>query len=511
MTLRFPKALIALLLFPGSVSTAQPQVPDAVAPALTRAQVQKDVALAIAVLREVHPELYRYRSKGQVDAALVAADDRARDPAGVFLGLLQAVSSIRDHHIMIEPGSLAARQIPDRIYLPFAIRFVEARLYVVRPNQVAPGALSPSGRADPEAPLGLRPGDEIVSIDGKKSSQILRRLASLVSSDGETSGYQVAALNSSPNYPAGSAFYAYLPYVFPDITRDGSVVLTIKRRGARAQQRVAVDLIDREAWLARVGTPLGRPIAIDKVWALDFEDDVAVLRAGSFLIQGKAAEASVRNVLQTTLLQLNQRKPRRLVIDIRNNGGGQDTGIDLLRGFAKSAFTYQQPSIFNRLSLSQELKPYVRTYQGPVPDLPEADFTRLADGRWAADPRTTPRSHTLQEPFPGAYTGDVVILVDGGVGSAGTMFAAKAQSLGRARIIGEPTGGSRLGPTAGTVLFVTLPNSGVVLTVPVIRQVMNAPLPGPDGGVVPDELVRTTIDDVLAGRDRAMEVALRQR
>lgn len=499
----------ALLLALAPSASAQAQLPNSKPVPLNAQQVREDLALAKAMLQEVHPELYRYRSKARVDAALDAAGRNARNGDELFLGLLAAVSSIQDHHTWVEPSEASVEGLAAaRIYLPFAIRFLDGRLYVVRPEQVAPGALPPSGQRDPETASGLRPGDEIVAIDRISAQNMLRRLLPLVASDGDTVGYRLAALNGSPNYPAGSAFYAYWPYAFPKAAGDGVVELKIRPAGGGAQRSVTVPLIDRPAWLSRVGASLGRPVAIDKLWSLRFEDDVAILRAGSFLIWGAEAQAAVGKVLFGALAELQERKPRRLVIDLRNNGGGQDTGIELLRGFATQPFTYQTASIFNRLKLSPALTPHLRTYQGPVADLPETGFTRREDGRWEADAAGTPRSHSQQEPFPGAYTGDVVVLVDGGNASAATMFAAKAQSLGRARIIGEPTGGSRLGPSAGTVLFGTLPHSGVRLTIPVIRITMHEPLRGPDRGVQPDVVIRTTIADVVAGRDAAMAVAL---
>lgn len=491
-----------------AVAPGQAVTPGQVA--LTPVQVREDVGIAAAALREIHPELYRYKTEEQVDAALKAAVTNVRDSSDLFLSLLRAVSSIQDHHTWVEPRDAGAEQAEAmRAYLPFAVRFIDGRLHVVRPDQVAVGALPPAdGPPNPEAALGLQPGDEIVAIDGVKAAAMLRRLLPLVASDGDTDGYRVAALNGSPNYPAGSAFYAYWPYAYPEMVRDGTARLRVRSRDGGRERAVTVPLVDRATWFRRVGSPLGRPVSVEKTWGFRFEGDVAILRAGTFLVRGAEADGQLRMLLGHTLGELNRRKPRRLVIDLRGNGGGQDIGIDLLRGFARQPFTFQQASIFNRLSLSPALKRHVRTYEGPVPDLPEAGFSRRADGRWRADPAGTPRSHAPQTPLPGAFAGDVTILVDGGVASAATMFAAKAQSLGRARIIGEPTGGSRLGPSAGLVLFATLPNSGVRLTIPVIRSVMDAPRPGPDGGVVPDRIVRTTLDDVVAGRDPVLAAAL---
>jgi C-terminal processing protease CtpA/Prc len=83
-----------------------------------------------------------------------------------------------------------------------------------------------------------------------------------------------------------------------------------------------------------------------------------------------------------------------------------------------------------------------------------------------------------------------------------------AQEHYGARVVGEPTGGSVEGPTAGVIFVLTLPNSGIKVRVPGIRSWLNVENPPPGQGVVPDVEVQPTVDDWLAGRDAALEAAL---
>jgi len=76
-----------------------------------------------------------------------------------------------------------------------------------------------------------------------------------------------------------------------------------------------------------------------------------------------------------------------------------------------------------------------------------------------------------------------------------------------ARIIGEPTGGSAEGPTAGLMFFLNLPNSGVTVRVPALRSWTNVPHPTPGKGVMPDEVVRPTVEAWLEGRDPVLRAA----
>ena len=119
--------------------------------------------------------------------------------------------------------------------------------------------------------------------------------------------------------------------------------------------------------------------------------------------------------------------------------------------------------------------------------------TREADLEFVANPRG-----------PGAqFDGPVAILVDGLSLSTAELFAAGLQQLGRARVFGERTGGMAL-PS----IVEGLPNGDRL-------QFAVADLTAPGGrrlegiGVQPDEEVPLRRDDLVAGRDAALDAAVR--
>ena len=119
--------------------------------------------------------------------------------------------------------------------------------------------------------------------------------------------------------------------------------------------------------------------------------------------------------------------------------------------------------------------------------------------RFVANPRRATDAGKPVEPFADS----LAIVVDGLSASTSEMFAAALQSLGRARVFGERTPGQAL-----PALATRLPTGDVLMHV-VADFVM------PDGsrlegnGVLPDEVVPLTRPDVVAGRDAALEAALR--
>jgi serine protease Do len=83
---------------------------------------------------------------------------------------------------------------------------------------------------------------------------------------------------------------------------------------------------------------------------------------------------------------------------------------------------------------------------------------------------------------------------------------AAQKAIGRGVLVGEETGGNRRGINGGALFFMTLPESGIALDLPLIAT--HPRTPQPDRGVTPDVSAPLTLADLRAGRDAALETAL---
>jgi len=124
--------------------------------------------------------------------------------------------------------------------------------------------------------------------------------------------------------------------------------------------------------------------------------------------------------------------------------------------------------------------------------------TRDSELRFVANPRLVNAAGERVEPF----RGPVASLVDGLSASASECFTGGLQSLGRARVFGQPSMGQAL-----PALFDTLPN-GDVLIHAWGDFVTGTGVRLEGRGVMPDEIVPAMRADLLAGRDRPLESAL---
>jgi carboxyl-terminal processing protease len=127
------------------------------------------------------------------------------------------------------------------------------------------------------------------------------------------------------------------------------------------------------------------------------------------------------------------------------------------------------------------------------------DFrTRRNTLQFRANPRLVSPSGQRVEPF----SGPVALLIDETSGSASEVFAGGMQALGRVRVFGTTSVGGVL-----PALFDRLPNRDVLYHA-------IADFATPEGivlegrGVLPDEPVRPTRADLLAGRDPVLDAAL---
>lgn len=127
------------------------------------------------------------------------------------------------------------------------------------------------------------------------------------------------------------------------------------------------------------------------------------------------------------------------------------------------------------------------------------DFrTRRTTLHMRANPRlVSPRSERV-EPF----AGPVAVLIDETSGSASELFAGGMQAIGRVRVFGSTSIGGVLPAVADR-----LPNGDVLYHA--IADFITADGIVLEGrGVVPDEAVRPTRTDLLAGRDLVLDAAL---
>ena len=461
----------------------------AVAPArgaedrLSAEQATRDLTLLERAFTQLHPGLTRYRTAESLAADFAAA--RAEVAGGASRGQMYLLATrlsagVRCGHTWTNPSNQSAgvQAMLDALpALPVRVRLLQGRLLVVASAQA-----------------GVATGDEILAIDGRPIAALLQDLMPYLRADGGNDGKRLAQLDSNEQ---GGALDRLLPLLHPP--RQGRYTLRLRRSGGpeRVVEARALAVKARERLLLDQGER-----GEDLRWRLDRRGNVAVMTLPTFAFWNEPFDA---NAALAGYFDALAREPvNLLVIDLRQNEGGDSAiGQQLLSYLLREPYAVPM----GRVESAYERVPYALARHLDTWDFDFFDRTgqvvAAPSGRWLLREQPTP---VVVAPQARPYRGKVVALVGPRMSSAGFLIARDLRASGAATLIGEPTGGNLRGLNGGQLAWLTLPRSGVAVDIPLLATVYEG---APDAGVQPDILVPTRVEDVVAGRDPAMERALR--
>jgi Peptidase family S41 len=456
-------------------------------------QAAEDVALMRRALEMIHPGLYRRASQRTLTRAFARLEEAARTPLdelGLYRGISAVLADIRCSHTKAEqpPGFEEWRQA-NPSHLPFRFRMLEGRMIVV-------SAASSSG---------LTRGAEILSIDGRSIRSMTRALGRYVAMDGNTHWCRAELLADDGDL-MGSDFDHFYPYVFG---RQDMFEIAVREPGATGQRRLTLPAISFRDWqtLDNEGRAYRSNFADTTTWRM-LDAATGYLRIETFVNYRRPANGQA--LIAQAMTELREGGAERLILDLRDNGGGSDdAALALLDHLALRPYTYQR-AIRLRAVRYGDLTQYIETWgdRDALFNPPLERFVQSEDG-WF-DRRAEDYPDVLQErrPAPAAFQGPVTVLTSPVNASGATMVISKLKDEGRVRLVGGRCGGSGDGPTAGQILNLRLPNSGIVVRIPLAFNQMNVNRFDVDGGIRPDLLVAQRVEDFRAGFDRVRHTAL---
>ncbi len=454
--------------------------------ALTAAQAKTDAAILVKTLRALHPALDKYRSAAEVEAAFArftARAEQARSAAAMYLAATELAAAIRCGHtwtnVLNQEGAIQQRLLETNDKLPLTMTLVEGRWRVLA-----------------SATAAITAGDEIVSIDGRSSAAVVTAMLPYLRADGSSDGKRLRQLgHDRPDY-------SMMDIVWPLLVPPAQNVYHLGVRAADGATRTiavaATTLAARAASLKAQGVT-----AIDESWRLRIDGDLAVLTLPTFALYRSSFDW--RAFLADSFATLQQREIRRLVIDIRDNEGGDGAiGGELLSWLVKAPLTFvSDQSVTSYERVPYQLARYLNTWDFGFFDR-TGQVDRIVDGPQAGRFRFRPNAAKVQTITPRAngYRGSTWLLVGAENSSATFSLAQLAQRSGAAILVGQPTGGNQRGLNGGQLAWVNLPHSGVAVDIPLLASSYEATTP--DASVTPDIVVERRFVLQVAGRDQEM-------
>ncbi len=431
----------------------------------TPGQLKQDLRYLKESLEKIHPGLYWYTDKTDFDKAFeVAQNDlkKKTTEAGFFQMLSPVIEMINCGHTGIYPstntsGYMALHQ--ERFPLDLWINGDRA---IVTTDHA-----------------GIAAGSKVVAINGKKISAIIHRIKSNVPSDGYNTTYKAFRLQR--DFADLYARYFEMPDTFEVIiqTEKGkNKTLTI----AGKKKNTAVE-----------NNEFATFFLYDSI-------NAAVLTIPSF-----ASNQDFPSFLEKAFQEIEDSDIKHLAIDLRNNQGGRDhDGAMLFSYLTRDSFDYYDKievnppdtSVLNRLTFDGI------PFNKVLPDYPSQ--IEKQDGQFLF---TRHQNLGIQHARPGAYQGRVYILINGGTFSAAAEFAAVAYSKNRAIFIGQETGGGYYGNCSLGTPFLTLPNSGIKIAIPLSKYKLAVSQGEPKGrGVIPHYETKYNLEDIIENRDKELAI-----
>lgn len=455
---------------------------------IQREKLVEDFQIARQSLEEGHSGIYRYSSKAEMDRVFDAAlksIDRPMDTLEFYRVMAPAVAAIKCGHTSVAlPESIRKELNTSTALLPLAVRVLNRRPYVFRDfsDLATPGQ-------------GTLAGKEIQSINGVPASRIVATMLAAASGDGDVETARQVRIG-------GVRFIGNLISL---LGLSSPYDLVVADPGSKRQQRVRLNgvALPKQAEASKARYPQddqSGPAA-----TLRFEDDgkIAQMRIAGF---GGFVDAEkkkgIREFYKESFEAMRARGSKSLIIDLRGNGGGEDELGQLLVSYLiNEPFKYYDDLVINAMSFS------FAKYTGSKVQIPENRVEKRADGKVHAIGHP---NWGIKQPSQPHFGGKVFILIDGGSFSTTSEFLSQAHYHKLATFIGQESGGGYYGNSSGFMPLVTLPNTKLSVRVPLMTYYMAVSgYKKASHGVIPDYPVERTIADLIAGRDKDMEVALK--
>ncbi|HKH90310.1 MAG TPA: S41 family peptidase [Gemmatimonadaceae bacterium] len=450
---------------------------------LTVEQARTDFDQLRAALEEAHGGLHRHIPKPTLDRAFDSLRARLTGPVSrraLAAVLAEMIARIGDGHAHLEfdrPTVDALRRAP---IFPLRLAVEDSALVVVHNYSATDSS--------------VRPGMEVVAIEGSGAREVVRRMLQVLPGDGFIESGKRASIVRS----FAESYWLYVDprESFTISVRDSSgATITSHLAGVPSAERVPERNAVNASMLAGEAA-LWRP---SDVVAVRFIGDGSVAQLRIRWFDGEDFPRRLDDAMQT----VRERGARTLVLDLRGNPGGVDEyGALLVSQLVTTPFRY-----FDRIHLAST-RPSFNTWRAGTSERLAAGVAPDPSGGWLVKPALH-GGVGVQQPARAAFGGRVIVLMDGGTFSTAADVCAVLRHLGRATFIGEETGGGYEGNTSGLNALVSLAHSRLALKVPMYGYWNAVRAPRERGrGTIPDRAVLARTRDVMRGLDAVLEVAL---
>ena len=465
-------------------------------------QLKEEIAVLKEALITLHPGLYKFNSKQQVEKLFADLNKQASKPLKekeFYLLLAKFTEKIGCGHTYLNPlnleESIPALYMPRRV-IPLCFTIIDKKIIITH---------NLSNNAS------LIKGTEITKINGIPTSQIIDSLLQVSRADGKNAnGKKLTNIAITPEQVGDyNLIDIFLPLFFKNIGIDFVIdaksidnkVFNTKINGVTTLQRS--NIYKRDFGLI--------PRGANSLKVAMLNDSTSYFKVGTFSFYGeKNPFTKIADSLFASLS--NNKNVKNLIIDIRTNeGGNSDIRNALLKYVLPKNFVakeYQERPFYSSLTVPSNLTPFLHAWDSRFFEAkPDSIFKKNELGFYEDQTVNSKISKNFEDfkIYDNSFKGNIYLLTSPVNSSAAFEFSWIFSQYKAGVIVGEKTGGTKQGLNSGRFFYLRLPYSRIEIDLPFIYQ---AHIGQPDEGVTPNFTVKTTQQDVAKGADTQINYVL---
>lgn len=467
-------------------------------------EMKEDLTVFRKIREKANSGLYIYRTKAEIDSLYQWGFREAEKalPLTDFYKILLALTDFEgsNHNGTELPISPILFIDEEKGFSPLFLKHID-------------GDKAVTNNENEKIPL----GSEIISINGKNIAEIQQRFYKYFPTDGYNKTAKVkASIENSFGwlYPFefGISDRFIIEYKKPYSTETEKAILPSismnENRGKYSQRHSAKtdSIINYE---------------IQEKYSFEsLDDNIALLNFRIFTMADNEEDPKFKvfsEYLDSVFIKLKNESYKHLIIDIRNNPGGNDPTYE-------KVFTYLTKHQFKENTsahiIFQEI-PFSKYYFSNSTDRSnrkrkiknenkylQTVFTEQQNQKYYQNQKFNP----IYYPNTNRFEGKIYLLIDENVGSAASHFASLVRGYTDATIVGVETSGGYYSHNGHYPITYQLPNSKIISHFSIVYVEQDAPFKPnqPKGrGIIPDYTVLTTLEDFLNQKDTQMNFVLK--
>jgi hypothetical protein len=443
-----------------------------------RQYLAEEFRILRTTLQELHPDLYRYTGQAEFNAkadSILNSLESDLDPIEFYLRISPMVTQIRNGHTAIRPPQ---RVCDSMTVFPLRVISFEGKVYVYKDLSGNHGKLI---------------GSEIKTINDVPVNEVVDKAIKHVSVDGFNDNARFKAVVEDD-----LALYYSLLY-----GQSSQFEIEFANESWQKSLKQKLQGITYHEFLSKYDLGDEFPWSLHKIDS----SDAALLTIRSFNTFAYEGDKKIyfHKIIADFFAAIKAWGVNKLVLDIRFNGGGELKNSILLYSFlVKTSVQFTK-----QIEMASIVPPFYVQFtnyrQALKYDPIHADqATKKSDRTFYISDHF---SQKYVEPKKERFNGKLILLINGNTASAAGALASCIRNDKRGLIVGEENRDNYTGFSAGVPIILTLPYSGVVVTIP-IRKFTYAVTEDTGRGVIPDYTVPSTAEDFFKQKNVAVDFAL---